>query len=40
MAIPNIFVRKMITTKRQEKLIKLEIERRKRHGEMVDLHEL
>ena len=39
-AIPNIFVRKMITTKRQEKLIKLEIERRKRHGEMVDLHEL
>lgn len=39
-AIPNIFLRKMVTPRRKERLLKLEVERRKRHGEMVDLHEL
>ncbi len=39
-AIPNIFVRRMIQPKRQKKLLHLLIERRKRHGEMIDLSEL
>ncbi len=39
-AIPNIFVRRMIQPKRKRKLLALLIERRKRHGEMIDLKEL
>jgi uncharacterized membrane protein YjjP (DUF1212 family) len=36
-AIPNIFVRRLIEPKRKKKLIDMVVERRKRHGEMVDL---
>jgi uncharacterized membrane protein YjjP (DUF1212 family) len=36
-AIPNIFVRRLIEPKRKKKLLDMVVERRKRHGEMVDL---
>lgn len=39
-AIPNIFVRRMIQPKRKQKLINMIKERRIKHGEMVDLSEM
>lgn len=39
-AIPNIFVRRLVTPSRKQKLLAMVIERRKKHGEMVDLSEL
>jgi uncharacterized membrane protein YjjB (DUF3815 family) len=39
-AIPNIFVRRLIQPKRKQKLLRLVKERRIKHGEMVDLSEL
>ena len=39
-AIPNIFVRRMIQPKRKMKLLKLVEERHKRHNDMVDLKKL
>lgn len=39
-AIPNIFVRRMITPSRNKKLLRMCVERRRRHGEMVDLEKL
>lgn len=36
-AIPNIFVRRMISPQRKRKLLQMLIERKQRHGEMVDL---
>lgn len=39
-AIPNIFIRRMIQPSRKKKLISLLIERKKRHGEMVNLDNL
>lgn len=36
-AIPNIFVRRLISPKRKRKLLDLLIERKKRHGEFVSL---
>lgn len=36
-AIPNIFVRRMVEPKRKKKLIDMILERRRKHGEMVDL---
>lgn len=39
-AIPNIFVRRMIQPKRKMKLLKLVEERHKRHNDMVDLRKL
>lgn len=39
-AIPNIFVRRLIEPKRKRKLIDMVVDRRKRHGEMVDLSEM
>ncbi len=39
-AIPNIFVRRMIQPKRKQKLLNLVKERRIKHGEMVDLSEM
>ncbi len=39
-AIPNIFVRRMIQPKRKMKLLKLVEERHKRHNDMVDLKNL
>jgi len=39
-AIPNIFVRRMVTPSRKKKLLNMVVERRKRHGEMVNLSEI
>lgn len=39
-AIPNIFVRRMIQPKRKQKLLRLVKNRRIKHGEMVDLSEI
>lgn len=39
-AIPNIFVRRMVAPASQKKLLDLCVERRKRHGEMVKLDQL
>ena len=39
-AIPNIFVRRMIQPKRNKRLLDLCLERRRKHGEMVELREL
>lgn len=39
-AIPNIFVRRMITPARNKRLLDMCVERRKRHGEMVNLTDL
>ncbi len=39
-AIPNIFVRRLVTPARKRRLLDLVVERRKRHGEMVDLSEI
>ena len=39
-AIPNIFVRRLIQPKRKEKLLKLVKERHEKHHDMVDLKEI
>lgn len=39
-AIPNIFVHRMLETKRKQKLYRLLVERRKKRGEFVKLEEL
>ena len=39
-AIPNIFIRRMLFLKRKKKLSDLLIQRRRLHGEFVDLSEV
>lgn len=39
-AIPNIFFRQMINPKRQQRLLSLLIERRRKHGDFVDLNHI
>lgn len=39
-AIPNIFVRRLVTPSRKKKLLNMVVERRKRHGEMVELSKI
>ena len=39
-AIPNIFVRRLIEPKRKKKLLDLVMERHIKHGDMVDLEKL
>ncbi|MGN1375615.1 MAG: hypothetical protein ACI4V5_03565, partial [Prevotella sp.] len=39
-AIPNIFFRSMTFPKRQQKLLDMLIERRKRHGMFVDMNKM
>lgn len=39
-AIPNIFFRQLINPRRQQRLLRLLIERRKRRGEFIDLQKL
>jgi hypothetical protein len=36
----HIFVRRMVTPSRKKKLLNMVVERRKRHGEMVNLSEI
>ena len=39
-AIPNIFVRRMAEPRRKQKLFKLLVERKRRKGDFIDLHEV
>ena len=39
-AIPNIFVRRMITPSRKKKLLQMCVERRKLHDEMINLSDM
>ena len=39
-AIPNVFFRRFIADNRKRKLLAMLVERKKKNGEFVDLHEV